>query len=65
MNKQMAEIGYDAKKMPLGKLGKDTIQSGYKVLKQIESSIQNNRKKDLMDLSSQFYTLIPHDFGFK
>jgi len=28
----MAEIGYDSKKMPLGKLGDSTIKDGYAVL---------------------------------
>lgn len=65
MNKQMAEIGYDAKKMPLGKLGKETITAGYKVLKKIENVLKKKEKGDLKDLSSEFYTLIPHDFGFK
>ena len=65
MNKQMAEIGYDAKKMPLGKLGKETITAGYKVLKRIENVLKKKEKGDLKDLSSDFYSLIPHDFGFK
>jgi poly [ADP-ribose] polymerase len=65
MNKQMAEIGYDAKKMPLGKLGKETITAGYKVLKNIENVLKKKEKGDLKDLSSEFYTLIPHDFGFR
>jgi poly [ADP-ribose] polymerase 2/3/4 len=29
MNIQMKEIGYDAKKMPLGKLAKSSIKKGY------------------------------------
>ena len=29
MNNQMKEIGYDAKKMPLGKLAKASIMKGY------------------------------------
>jgi len=32
MNKTMKEIGYDAKKMPLGKLGDNTIKQAYGVL---------------------------------
>jgi len=64
MNKQMAEIGYDAKKMPLGKLGKETIKQGYLVLQKIENVLKKKEKGDLKDLSSQFYSLIPHDFGF-
>jgi poly [ADP-ribose] polymerase len=29
MNNQMKEIGYDAKKMPLGKLSSECIKKGY------------------------------------
>ncbi|CEM03092.1 unnamed protein product [Vitrella brassicaformis CCMP3155] len=67
MNDQMVEIGYDAKKMPLGKLSKSTINMGYKVLTQIESNIKRPTSQThtlLRDLTSQFYTIIPHDFGF-
>jgi poly [ADP-ribose] polymerase len=33
MNKQMTQIGYNVKKMPLGKLSKDNIKRGYNILK--------------------------------
>lgn len=32
MNSQMKEIGYDTKKMPLGKLSKSSIEKGYEAL---------------------------------
>jgi poly [ADP-ribose] polymerase 2/3/4 len=35
MAKQMKEIGYDAKKMPLGKLAKTSISKGYEILKSL------------------------------
>jgi len=50
--------------MPLGKLGKETIKQGYLVLQKIENVLKKKEKGDLKDLSSQFYSLIPHDFGF-
>ena len=31
----MEELDYDSEKMPLGKLSKDAIMNGYKVLKKI------------------------------
>jgi len=66
MNDQMKEIGYDAKKMPLGKLAKSSIQKGYEILKDISNAIENKKSRDtLMNLSSQFYSFIPHDFGFQ
>jgi poly [ADP-ribose] polymerase len=33
INNTMKEIGYDAKKMPLGKLAKSSIMKGYEALK--------------------------------
>eukprot|EP00808_Paulinella_micropora_P018891 g36671.t1 len=43
MRKQMLEVGYDEKKMPLGKLSKDNIKRGYQVLKKIEAELTANR----------------------
>ncbi|KAJ7536807.1 hypothetical protein O6H91_12G082200 [Diphasiastrum complanatum] len=65
MKQQMMEIGYDARKMPLGKLSKSTILKGYEALKKIAAALDSGKRKTLSDLSSEFYTVIPHDFGFK
>ncbi|KAL3682512.1 hypothetical protein R1sor_000534 [Riccia sorocarpa] len=66
MKQQMTEIGYDAKKMPLGKLSKSTILKGYDVLKRIAAALESKASRStLAELSSEFYTVIPHDFGFK
>ncbi|KAG5592204.1 hypothetical protein H5410_042718 [Solanum commersonii] len=70
MRQQMVEIGYNANKLPLGKLSKKTIlkasiRSGYDVLKNIADVIGQPNRTLLEDLSSQFYTVIPHDFGFQ
>ncbi|XP_069144296.1 poly [ADP-ribose] polymerase 2-like isoform X2 [Solanum lycopersicum] len=65
MRQQMMEIGYNANKLPLGKLSKTTILKGYDVLKNIADVIGQSNRLLLEDLSSQFYTVIPHDFGFK
>lgn len=40
MAKQMKEIGYDAKKMPLGKLAKKSISKGYEILKSLMEEIK-------------------------
>lgn len=64
-NKQMESIGYDTKKLPLGKLSSNNIQKGYKILKEILDEIQSKGKKNrLEELSSDFYSYIPHDVGF-
>ena len=35
MKQAMIQIGYNAKKLPLGKLSKDNILKGYKILQQL------------------------------
>ncbi|KAK9281901.1 hypothetical protein L1049_004808 [Liquidambar formosana] len=65
MKQQMMEIGYNAEKLPLGKLSKSTILKGYAVLKRIADMIGQSDRKKLEQLSGEFYTVIPHDFGFK
>jgi len=59
----MKAMDIDVKKMPLGKLAKGQISKGFDVLEDIEAALKNNQKAKLMELSSRFYTLIPHDFG--
>ncbi|KAF8985684.1 hypothetical protein CPC16_008566 [Podila verticillata] len=66
MNRQMKELDYDADKMPLGKLAKSTILHAYEILKQISEVIDRpsaNQRNTLAELSSDFYTAIPHNFG--
>ncbi|MQM00372.1 hypothetical protein Taro_033106 [Colocasia esculenta] len=65
MKQQMLEIGYNAEKLPLGKLSKSTILKGYDVLRRISNVIGQSNRKELELLSGEFYTVIPHDFGFK
>lgn len=66
MNNQMKEIGYDAKKMPLGKLAKNSILRGYEALKGLMEEIKTKKRHDqLLKLSGDFYSEIPHDFGFQ
>ena len=66
INNQMKEIGYDAKKMPLGKLAKVSIMRGYEALKGLMEELKKNKKNmdAINQLSSDFYSEIPHDFGF-
>ncbi|KAH9786469.1 poly (ADP-ribose) polymerase 2 [Citrus sinensis] len=65
MKQLMMEIGYNANKLPLGKLSKSTILKGYDVLKRIADVIHLPDRRKLEELSGEFYTVIPHDFGFK
>jgi len=59
----MAKMDLDVKKMPLGKISKSQIAKGFEVLEEMEGAIKSNNKKTLQDLTSRFYTLIPHNFG--
>lgn len=43
MESMLREFKYDAKKAPLGKLGKSQIKAGYAALKEIESLIKANQ----------------------
>lgn len=67
MEQSMASMSYDANKLPLGKLSKETITRGYLVLKEIGAVISDpaypNKKNRLDELAGQYYTVIPHDFG--
>ena len=60
----MKSYEIDTAKMPLGKLSKSQIQKGYDITGEIDECLKagGNRAK-LNELSSRFYTLIPHDFG--
>ena len=67
INDNLHEIGYDSKKMPLGKLSPVTLTNGLNILKEIETELNKSSPDDdiLKQLSSNFYTQIPHDFGFQ
>ncbi len=41
----MKEIGYDADKMPLGKLSKDSIKKGYQILEQLQKEINRDKPR--------------------
>ena len=49
--------------MPLGKISKSQIAKGFEVLEQIEEVLKKKKTGNLTELSSQFYMLIPHNFG--
>ena len=75
MEEQMKEIGYDAKKLPLGKIDKTVIDEALELLKEIDDELierekakksrKKRRQKNLTNLSSAYYTMVPHVFGMK
>jgi len=64
MKDALVEFEIDLKKMPLGKLSKKQIETAYSCLseslKYIDEGITGGK---ILDVSTRFYTLIPHDFG--
>jgi len=61
---QMVNMNLDIKKMPLGKLSKAQIGKGLAALIEVEEALKNKASRDtIAELSSKFFTLIPHNFG--
>ena len=73
MKISMAAQNYNYNKLPLGKLSRGTIEKGYLALKELGDVILNPKLAQdkygsssavvLTDLTSKYYTIIPHDFG--
>jgi poly [ADP-ribose] polymerase len=69
----MADMNYDAKKLPLGKLSKATITRGYQALKDLAAllddpslaeSLYDSTSHEVTErLSNLYYSYIPHAFG--
>ena len=69
----LENIGYNQEKLPLGKLGKKTIQKGFEHLQELSSLIrhpslaqnkyQTSQREALEDFTNQYYSTIPHVFG--
>ena len=67
MEEALKAAGCDTKKMPLGKISAKMVKEGYGSLKKIEAELSKKKpdKKTLADLTSVFFTVVPHDIGFK
>ncbi|XP_027556765.1 poly [ADP-ribose] polymerase 3 isoform X5 [Neopelma chrysocephalum] len=61
----MQTMNIDVKKMPLGKLSKQQIARGFEALEELEAALQEQppQASHLEELSSRFYTIVPHNFG--
>ncbi|XP_072308784.1 protein mono-ADP-ribosyltransferase PARP3 [Eucyclogobius newberryi] len=57
-------MNLDIKKMPLGKLSKQQIAKGFDVLEELDVALNKKSKRPVLEeLSSKFFTTIPHNFG--
>ena len=62
----MKDLNLDPQKLPLGALSQAQIAKGFIVLEQLEDELNQHgtsRSEQLTDLTSKFYTIIPHAFG--
>ena len=69
----MDAMSYDSNKLPLGKLSKRTLMSGYERLKELAELLANPNLADevhnmsyadaIDEISNSYYTYIPHSFG--
>uniref|UniRef100_A0AC35F0P0 PARP-type domain-containing protein n=1 Tax=Panagrolaimus sp. PS1159 TaxID=55785 RepID=A0AC35F0P0_9BILA len=61
MKESLMAMNVDLQKMPLGKISKTNIMNAMSILKQLESDIRDGASSiSILELSNQFYTLIPH-----
>ena len=63
-NEALASFNLDLKRLPLGVPSQEQINQGVAILNDIEEKLKGNGPTDSFeDLSSRFYTAIPHSFG--
>ncbi|KAI8949859.1 Poly polymerase [Xylaria longipes] len=72
-NSVLEEIGYNKVKLPLGKLGKASLQKGFEQLKELSSLIKHgslaknkydkDREEVIEEWTNKYYSTIPHVFG--
>ncbi|CAG9327899.1 unnamed protein product [Blepharisma stoltei] len=66
MKRTMRELNLDPEQCPLGQLSKSQIQKGYKILREIYQVLTtSNRESKILELTNDFYTNIPQNFGMK
>ena len=67
MEEAVVEMQYDTKKAPLGKITVEQIKAGYLALKRISECVEEGKTSGnvLIQACNDFYTRIPHEFGFK
>ncbi|KLO20418.1 PARP-domain-containing protein [Schizopora paradoxa] len=71
MDAALSSMNYDANKLPLGKLSKQTILNGFAALKELSEVLETPAKATqygglaaaCAELSGRYYSIIPHNFG--
>ncbi|SJL05268.1 related to poly polymerase [Armillaria ostoyae] len=70
----LSSMNYDARKLPLGRLSKATILSGFNALKTLSEVLDDpscdavkqnggSQRAAIEQLTGAYYSIIPHDFG--
>lgn len=72
-NTTMMDMSYDANKLPLGKLSKRALKTGFERLKELAELLTNPALADerqnmpfadaVTELTNSYYSVIPHSFG--
>jgi poly [ADP-ribose] polymerase len=61
-----SSLNFDSDKCPLGNISKAQVKAGYELLTKIEAKMLESKfDEEYEDLLNQYYTKIPHNFGFK
>jgi poly [ADP-ribose] polymerase 2/3/4 len=72
-NHSLEDIGYNKDRLPLGKLGKNTLKEGFKHLQELASLIKHpslaqnkygmTQEQAIQDFTNRYYSTIPHISG--
>ena len=60
----LAALHIDVNRAPLGKLTRTQIAKGYRILSKLQNAINSDNGAKCRELSNDFYSAIPHNFGF-
>jgi poly [ADP-ribose] polymerase len=63
----LVKLNIDAKKMPLGKISSSQLDEATSILAKLKTIVTSKTfdSSEITNLTSQFYTLVPHSFGRK
>ena len=59
----MKELDIDTKKMPLGKMSENQLNDAMKILNDLSKNLNKLSRDDIIDKSSDYYTMIPFSCG--
>lgn len=65
MTNALVSLDIDLKKMPLGKIKQSQLKLAGDILIEIEKILDKNMESKIMELTNNFYTLLPMSFGRK